>query len=107
MDITNSIPSYSKASWGLFVQPRLTSIFTRLAISPSPSLRQFPNRYSIRAGRNLHDKEFRYLRTVIVTAGVHQRFRSPLAGLTLTFWHWPGVSPYTSPYGFSRDLCFW
>ena len=29
-------------------------------------------RYAIHAGRNLPDKEFRYLRTVIVTAAVHR-----------------------------------
>ena len=28
-------------------------------------------RYAFRAGRNLPDKEFRYLRTVIVTAAVY------------------------------------
>ena len=78
MHAPNSISSYSKASRGLFVQLWLTSIFTRLAISPSPSLRQFPNCYAIRAGRNLPDKEFRYLRTVIVTAGVHPRLNSKL-----------------------------
>ena len=36
------------------------------------------NRYAIRAGRNLPDKEFRYLRTVIVTAAVHRGFSSQL-----------------------------
>jgi hypothetical protein len=102
----NSIPSYSKASRGLFVQPRVTSIFTRLAISPSPSLRQSPNRYAIRAGRNLPDKEFRYLRTVIVTAGVHPRFGSKLAPLPLTFGHWPGVSSYTSACAFAGTCVF-
>jgi len=25
----------------------------------------------------------------------------------LTFQHWSGLSPYTSSYEFSRDLCFW
>ena len=35
------------------------SIFTHLAISPSPLLRQSSTRYAIRAGRNLPDKEFR------------------------------------------------
>ena len=82
------------------------SIFTHLAISPSPSLRQFSDRYAIRAGRNLPDKEFRYLRTVIVTAGVHPRFGSGLAPLTLTFGHWPGISPYTSPYGLAGTCVF-
>jgi len=32
----------------------------------------------IRAGRNLPDKEFRYLRTVIVTAAVYRGFNSML-----------------------------
>ena len=82
------------------------SIFTHLAISPSPSLRQSSDRYAIRAGRNLPDKEFRYLRTVIVTAGVHPRFGSRLAPLTLTFGHWPGISPYTSPYGLAGTCVF-
>ena len=39
-------------------------------------LRQRSNRYAIRAGRNLPDKEFRYLRTVIVTAAVYRGFGS-------------------------------
>ncbi len=37
-----------------------------------------PNRYAFRAGRNLPDKEFRYLRTVIVTAAVYWGFNSKL-----------------------------
>ena len=37
-----------------------------------------PKRYTIRAGRNLPDKEFRYLRTVIVTADIHRGFGSKL-----------------------------
>jgi hypothetical protein len=41
-------------------------------------LRQRPDRYAIRAGRNLPDKEFRYLRTVIVTAAVYRGFSSEL-----------------------------
>ncbi len=36
------------------------------------------SRYTIRAGRNLPDKEFRYLRTVIVTAAVYRGFGSAL-----------------------------
>ena len=61
------ISSYSKAPWGLSVLSRVTRIFTGIIISPSLSLRQCPDRYAFRAGRNLPDKEFRYLRTVIVT----------------------------------------
>ena len=74
----NSISSYSKAPWGLSVLSRVTCIFTGTMISPSPSLRQCPNHYAFRAGRNLPDKEFRYLRTVIVTAAVHRGFSSML-----------------------------
>jgi hypothetical protein len=39
--------------------PQVLGIFTETLISPSPSLRQRPSRYAIRAGRNLPDKEFR------------------------------------------------
>ena len=73
-----TISSYSKAPWGLFVLSRVTCIFTGIKISPSPWLRQRPNHYAFRAGQNLPDKEFRYLRTVIVTAAVHWGFNSRL-----------------------------
>ena len=36
------------------------------------------NHYAFRAGRNLPDKEFRYLRTVIVTAAVYRGLDSKL-----------------------------
>src|SRR5436309_12808682 len=90
--------NYSKAPRGLFVLSWGTRIFTGTSISPSPLLRQCPSRYSIRAGRNLPDKEFRYLRTVIVTAAVYWGFDSELAPLLLTFQHWAGVTPYTSAF---------
>jgi hypothetical protein len=70
--------SYSKALRGLSVQSRVTGIFTGITISPSPLLRQCPDHYAIRAGRNLPDKEFRYLRTVIVTAAVYWGLSSQL-----------------------------
>ena len=70
----NPMSGCSKAPWGLSVQSQVTCIFTGISISPGPSLRQCPNRYTFRAGRNLPDKEFRYLRTVIVTAAVHRGF---------------------------------
>ena len=72
------ISEYSKGSRGLSVLLRVNSIFTATTISPSLSLRQRPDRYTIRAGRNLPDKEFRYLRTVIVTAAIHQGLNSML-----------------------------
>ena len=72
------IRSYSKGSRGLFVPQRVTGIFTDTTISPSSWPRQCPDRCTIRAGRNLPDKEFRYLRTVIVTAAVYRGFNSDL-----------------------------
>ncbi len=56
------MPGCSKGSQGLSVYLRVTCIFS----------------YAIRAGRNLPDKEFRYLRTVIVTAAVYRGFDSEL-----------------------------
>ena len=67
---------YSKGSWGLSVQVRVIGIFTDTAISPGLWMRQRPSRYTIRAGRNLPDKEFRYIRAVIVTAAVYWGFDS-------------------------------
>ena len=57
----NPALSCSKGSRGLSVPLRVPGI-----------------RYTIRAGRNLPDKEFRYLRTVIVTAAVYRGFDSML-----------------------------
>ena len=74
----NTMLSYSKGSRGLFVPSRVIGIFTDTTISPSSQPRQCSNRYTIRAGRNLPDKEFRYLRTVIVTAAVYWGFNSML-----------------------------
>ena len=71
-----------------------------------PSLRQYPHHYSIRAGQNLPDKEFRYLRTVIVTAAVHWGFSSQREPLPLTFRHWAGVSPYTSTFVLAETCVF-
>ena len=70
--------SCSKGSRGLFVPSRGIGIFTDTTISLNSRLRQCPDHYTIRAGRNLPDKEFRYLRTVIVTAAVYRGFNSML-----------------------------
>ena len=61
-------------------------------ISPSLELGQRPNRYAFRAGQNLPDKEFRYLRTVIVTAAVYWGFNSKL-------WIAPDISSSPSSTG--------
>ena len=70
--------SCSEGARGLSVPLRVSGIFTATSISPSSRPRQRPDRYTIRAGRNLPDKEFRYLRTVIVTAAVYRGFSSAL-----------------------------
>ena len=98
MQYRNPILDYSKAPWGLSVLSRVTGIFTGTTISPGGLLRQCPDHYAIRAGQNLPDKEFRYLRTVIVTAAVYWGFDSGLALLLLTFQHRAGVTPYTSSF---------
>ncbi len=61
-------------------------IFTHTSISPGPLLRQRPSRYAIRAGQNLPDEEFRYLRIVIVTTAVYRGLSSVLR-----------IAPNTSP----------
>ncbi len=104
-------PRCSEGSWGLSVQARGAGIFTGTAISLSLGRRQRRSRYTIRAGRNLPDKEFRYLRTVIVTAAVYRGFGSPLRGCPLT----PPVNlpaPGTCqtiyfPLLVRMALCFW
>ena len=85
--------SCSKGSRGLSVPLRVGGIFTATTISPSSWPRQCPDRYTIRAGRNLPDKEFRYLRTVIVTAAVSFRHRA-------------GVRPYSSSCDLAKPCVF-
>ena len=105
------LPRYSQGSWGLSVQVWGIGIFTNTAISSSLWRRQRPSRYTIRAGRNLPDKEFRYLRTVIVTAAVYWGFDSRLhpCGLTSPV-NLPAPGTCQSTYFHLRvcvDLCFW
>ncbi len=68
---------------------RVSGIFTAATVSPRPPSRQCPSCYKIRAGRNLPDKELRYLRTLIVRAAVNRSFGSelppPEGGFTLPF----------------------
>jgi hypothetical protein len=85
-------------------------IFTDIPISPSLSLRHHPDRYAFRAGRNLPDKEFRYLRTVIVTAAVHRGFGRQLRETLTDFLNLPALGRRQPPYVVLRlcgDLCFW
>jgi hypothetical protein len=86
------MPSCSKAPRGLFVLLRVARIFTGPSISSSLWLRQRSSRYAFPAGRNLPDKGFRYLRTVIVTAAVHRGF-----SLKLCFDCSKRTSPFNLP----------
>ena len=82
-------------------------IFTENSISPGPCRRQRGSRYTIHAGRYLCDKEFRYLRTVRVTAAVYRGFHSKLITLLLpTFQHRAGVRLYTSCYHLAESCVF-
>ena len=104
------VSSWSKAPWGLSVLAQVTSIFTGISISPGVLLRQCPNHYAFRAGRNLPDKEFRYLRTVIVTAAVYWGLSSDLRAYALS----PPLNlpapgrrqPIYFTLRFCIDLCF-
>ncbi len=98
--------SYSKAPRGLFVLLRANGIFTAISTSPGPLLRQRSARYAFRAGRNLPDKEFRYLRTVIVTAAVHRGFGSMLITSPLNLPALGRRQPLYVSFRFRRDLCF-
>ena len=105
------ISGYSKGARGLSVQSRVSGIFTAATVSPSSCRRQRSSRYTIRAGRNLPDKEFRYLRTVIVTAAVYRGFGSPLRSEELTGplnLPAPGRrQPLYVVLRLRRGLCFW
>ena len=106
----NPVSSYSKAPWGLSVLSQVTSIFTSTTISPGTLSRQLPNHYAFRAGQNLPDKEFRYLRTVIVTAAVDRGLSSMLQYKYLTHpLNLPALGRRQLLYfifRFSRNLCF-
>ncbi len=90
---------------------QVVRIFTDMSISPSLSPRQRPDRYAFRAGQNLPDKEFRYLRTVMVTAAVHRGFGRLLFQNRITnFLNLPALGRRQPPYVVLRlcgDLCFW
>ena len=109
MKYRNPILGCSKAPWGLSVLSRVTGIFTGTTISPGGLLRQCPDHYAFRAGQNLPDKEFRYLRTVIVTAAVYRGLNSELRCLTPPL-NLPAPGrrqPIYVIFRFSIDLCFW
>ena len=90
---------------------------SQFACSVSPRYSgKFSSTALVESDLNLPDKEFRYLRTVIVTAGVRQRLDSKLPpvrqrrmGMTyprnvLTL---ARHQPLYIALRLSRDLCFW
>ena len=105
-----SMPGYSKGSRGLSVLPQEHGICTATPTSLSLQSRQWGIRYAIRAGRNLPDKEFRYLRTVIVTAAVYRGLSSKLLACAMTSPHdLPAPGRRQTLYFLkrvSRVLCF-
>ncbi len=106
--------SYSKGARGLSVPLRVAGVFTGTTISPSSWLRQCPTRCTIRAGRNLPDKEFLYLSTVIVTAAVYRGFSRELrnpdeSGKLTSFLNLPAPGRRQTLYvvlRLRRVLCF-
>ena len=100
----------------MFVDLKVPSVF------PYPLVRMnegftdmswFTNMYShTHSGKFvLPDKEFRYLRTVIVTAAVHRGFGRQLPRIRVTdFLNLPALGRRQPPYVVLRlcgDLCFW
>ena len=72
-------------------------------------MRQCSCRYAFHAGRNLPDKELRYLRTVIVTAAVYRGFGRQLplrSSASLTYRHRAGVRLYTSSCELAESCVF-
>ena len=69
-------------------------------------MRQCSCRYAFHAGRNLPDKELRYLRTVIVTAAVYWGFGRQREPTSLTYQHRAGVRLYTSTCVLAESCVF-
>ncbi|KAK7278616.1 hypothetical protein RJT34_23649 [Clitoria ternatea] len=80
-----------------------------MSISPSLFLRQCLDRYAFCVGRNLPDKEFRYLRTVKVITVVHRGFGCRLpCHQVITFFDLPELGRRQPSYMVLRlfkDLC--
>ena len=92
------MPGYSKAPRGLSVLLQVTGIFTGITTSPGLRPRQLPNHFTIRAGRNLPDKEFRYLRTGLQFESLNPPLNLPALGR---------CQPIYVAFRLSIDLCFW
>ena len=102
MQHRNPILGYSKSSMGSF---RLVAVFRHLhqVTTLTAGWVDMPNHYAS-CGQNLPDKEFRYLRTVIVTAAVHWGFDS-MPHISLNLQHRAGVTVYVI-FDLSTNLRF-
>ena len=94
----------SKAPRGLRFPLGVSGLCTGMVGSPGSGPGQWGPRYAIHAGRNLPDKEFRYLKRVIVTPAVYRRFARLYPGFT--YRHWAGVGLGTHPYGLAKTCVF-
>lgn len=91
---------------GSFRLAVLSRIFTTISISWSQFWRQRGSRYTIRAGRNLPVKGFRYLRTVRVTAAVYWGLYNLHKQINFTLQHRAGVRFYTSFFNLAKSYVF-
>ena len=83
---------------------RASGVFTGTTSSPSRSPRQSFDRYAIRAGRNLPDKEFRYLRLVV---NLHVAMQYGLYLLPIFIGVWRVVSEDSVQHSLQTSLpCF-
>jgi len=96
----------SKNARGLSVLLLEDSIFTITATSLGLGTVKRGNRCTIHAGPQLMAKEFRYLRTVRVTAAVYPDFVHWPEPMEAALGHRAGVSPNTSPCGLAETCVF-
>src|SRR5205085_1668981 len=104
--VESPVQRFTLGPWGLSVFPRRDCSITNISISISIGSGQCGHRYAIRASRNLLDKVFSYLMTIIVTAADYWDFDQELAPHHLIFQHRAGVTPYTSTFVFAECCVF-
>jgi len=103
--VSASNARHSKGSRVFPVFPRVLGIFTETTITES-MVETAPRSYAFRRS-NLPDKEFRYLRTVIVTAAIlAQRQLCPKANRLQCSGIGQASAPCYIVLRLSRDLCF-
>jgi len=106
MKVMETICLYSKGFRVFSSSLIICRIFTANSISLNQYWRQYRSSCAIHAGQNLLVKEFRYLRTVRVTAAVYPRFESILSYLMFPVRHRAGLRPNSSFYKFAESCVF-